>query len=300
MRMLLLVSVVLSAVFSGFCNAGSISFYVAAHQDDWQLFMNPNAYSDVNSSYNTKTVFIYLTAGDAGDTGRSTTTSYYVARENGANRSVRFMADVVSPGTTSTVSDITVNGNSVRKVVYKNTVSYFLRLPDGGDGNGFQSTGYQSLKKLYSGAIASITNINGSVTAPTASKTYYGWNEVVATLIKIVQIESVGFTQVFANLPDPDTAAGSDNFDHTYTGIAMRDAMAWFPCVTNVFFTENPSGFMAVNLSTEDIINEAATWGAMTTGLTDLKFNSTYDAVHKLAVGKNYARVVAGSGSCTF
>ena len=42
-----------------------VSFYFAAHEDDWQLFMNPSAFEDVVSGA-TKTVFVHLTAGDAG------------------------------------------------------------------------------------------------------------------------------------------------------------------------------------------------------------------------------------------
>jgi hypothetical protein len=42
-----------------------VSFYFSAHQDDWQLFMNPSAFRDVLEG-NTKCVFIHMTAGDAG------------------------------------------------------------------------------------------------------------------------------------------------------------------------------------------------------------------------------------------
>jgi len=40
------------------CNtAQRVSFYFAAHGDDWQLFMNPSAFRDVIDG-NTKSVFI--------------------------------------------------------------------------------------------------------------------------------------------------------------------------------------------------------------------------------------------------
>ena len=71
-----------------------VSFYFAAHEDDWQLFMNPQAFDDVLDP-KTKSVFIHLTAGDAGlgvgTAGRRF--AYYLARENGAETAVRFMAD---------------------------------------------------------------------------------------------------------------------------------------------------------------------------------------------------------------
>src|SRR6266545_4755671 len=44
--------------------SGKVSFYFSAHEDDWQLFMNPSAFQDVVGK--AKTVFVHLTAGDAG------------------------------------------------------------------------------------------------------------------------------------------------------------------------------------------------------------------------------------------
>jgi hypothetical protein len=73
----------------------STLFYTVAHQDDWQLFMNPNAYHDARVADNSKVVFIYLTAGDASN-GRGPLdgrrTPYYLARELGAYRATQFVA----------------------------------------------------------------------------------------------------------------------------------------------------------------------------------------------------------------
>jgi len=282
-------------LFASYGQAGSVSFYVVAHEDDWQLFMNPNAFGDVNNPWNTKTVFIYVTAGDAG--ARKGNNSYYLARESGAKRSVRFLADAQSAGTTSSESTVTVNGNSIFKVVYKNTVSYFLRLPDGGNGNGYAANGYQSLLNLYGGT--PITTIMGSLTAPTNATTYSSWGELAATLDQIIMLEGKGSTQIYANIPDPDVSL-PDHTDHHHVGLLMQDGLAFLPCVNKVYFVHNPTGLMEFNLSTADIINEAATWGAMTTGLSEAGQPSTFDDGHKPAVGKNYFRVVSGSGACAF
>ena len=42
-----------------------VSVFAVAHQDDWQLFMNPDAYHAMNEPQE-KAVFIHVTAGDAG------------------------------------------------------------------------------------------------------------------------------------------------------------------------------------------------------------------------------------------
>ncbi|MBK8848309.1 MAG: PIG-L family deacetylase [Bacteroidetes bacterium] len=81
--------ITLSMVMNGFVSVAQFtkcSFYFSAHPDDWQLFIGTNAYNDMQES-NTKVVFIYVTAGDAGLlTGKvpPATVPYYVARERGA------------------------------------------------------------------------------------------------------------------------------------------------------------------------------------------------------------------------
>ena len=42
-----------------------VSIFTVAHQDDWQLFMNPEAYHGMDEPQE-KAVFIHVTAGDAG------------------------------------------------------------------------------------------------------------------------------------------------------------------------------------------------------------------------------------------
>jgi hypothetical protein len=106
-----------------------VGFYFAAHEDDWQLFMNPNAYHDVQRP-STKVVFVYLTAGDAGaglgNAGRSQ--PYYLARENGAKLSVRFMADAQKVPVIPIDSVTSLSGHAIKRWLYRDTVSYFLRL----------------------------------------------------------------------------------------------------------------------------------------------------------------------------
>ena len=47
---------------------------------------------------------------------------------------------------------MTFNGHSIYRVSYRNTVGYFLRVPDGHwSGDGYYETGFESLKRLASG-----------------------------------------------------------------------------------------------------------------------------------------------------
>jgi hypothetical protein len=161
-----------------------VSFYFAAHEDDWQLFMNPSAFMDVTDA-KTKTVFIHVTAGDAGvgmgKRGRKH--PYYLARENGAEMAIRFMADAGEQPVDKVTSRIQLNGHQIYRVSYRSTVTYFLRLPDGHPaGVGFPKTGYQSLERLAKAEIGVFSAIDGSTV-------YHGWTDLVSTLRAILDHE---------------------------------------------------------------------------------------------------------------
>jgi hypothetical protein len=109
-----------------------VSFYFAAHEDDWQLFMNPSAFEDVINGA-AKTVFVHVTAGDAGlGMGRGDRKyPFYLSRENGAETAIRFMADADAIPAEKTVSHVVFNGHPIYRMGYRNAVGYFTRLPDG-------------------------------------------------------------------------------------------------------------------------------------------------------------------------
>src|SRR5262245_39084404 len=182
-------------------STNAVAFYFGAHPDDWQLFMNPNAYRDVQEPTN-KVVFVYVTAGDAGlglgNGGRSQ--PYYLARESGAKSSVRFMADAAKAPEIPVDSVASVAGHGIKGWLYRNTVSYFMRLPDGSpQGTGYVATAEQSLRRLHEGTIATITSIDDSTV-------YQGWSDLRTTLRKLIDHERGTATDVWVNIPDTDLA----------------------------------------------------------------------------------------------
>ena len=73
---------------------------------------------------------------------------------------------------------VTVNGYT-----YRNTVAYFLRLPDGNpEGTGYPGTGNRSLKLFAEGRIGTFAAIDGSTS-------YEGWSELVAALRDLITME---------------------------------------------------------------------------------------------------------------
>jgi hypothetical protein len=290
---------IFAAIATSAFAASSTSFYVVAHEDDWQLFMGINAALDVPGA-DSKIVFVHTTAGDAGlGTGTGgTPMPYYLARENEALSAIRFLANVgvVGAGPNGAVSTITINGKSLHRIAYKNTVAYFLRLPDGNvnGGRGYPSTGNQSLLLLDSGAIQEISAIDGSAV-------YYGWADLVETLRAILLYEAHGSPDVWINVPDTDTTINpNDHPDHIYTGIAMLDAIAPLPCVNAALFTGYASATMPINLGTSEVMLQTGLWAVTTAALTDSYQLSTWDPGHNSFVGREYFRVLGGTGPCAF
>ena len=188
-----------------------ISFYVIAHADDWQIFMQPNAFNDLVAE-NRKVVFIVTTAGDAG-----MDTTYWMAREEGLKSSVRFCLAPFGP---------VVESNSIKKfnnhpilcTSVNNTSSYFLRLPDGGlEGNGFSIHAYKTLLKLEAKEISFIEAIDNSTI-------YKDWKDFYSSIESIIVYESNGCQNNWVNYMNPETSLNAnDHPDHIITGRAIQE-----------------------------------------------------------------------------
>src|SRR5215831_1438231 len=226
---------------SGFAEDGrsfeKVSFYFAAHEDDWQLFMNPSPFRDVADS-KTKTVFVHLTAGDAGlGTGNGGRKHpYYLARENGAESAIRFMADAGSQPASETISRAHFNAHRIFRDDYRSTAAYFLRLPDGHpSGSGFQGTSYQSLARLAGGQITTLTAVDGSTT-------YRGWRDLVSTLRALIDFERGRAPSVVLNVAEPDaTINPNDHSDHLMTAKAALEAAARLECANRLYYIDYAS-----------------------------------------------------------
>src|SRR5205085_5185851 len=110
-----------------------------------------------------------------GDAGKDE--SFWRAREKGAMRSVQFALDVEdSPPEQAESGDAIFRGHNIHYSRYKNTLAYFLRLPDGRlNGSGSERHNHESITKLHKGKIASIIAVDKSTT-------YVGWDDFCQTL----------------------------------------------------------------------------------------------------------------------
>src|SRR5664279_5137 len=300
-RIIATVGLVMAAILQalpGFAAEGGrpdkVSFYFAAHEDDWQLFMNPSSFQDVINGA-AKTVFIHMTAGDAGLGigwgGRKH--PFYLARENGAATAIHFMADADNIPTDEIAEHRPFNGHSIYRVSYRNTVSYFLRVPDGNpQGTGYYDTGFQSLKRMADGANDTLYAVDGSTA-------YHGWNDLVSTIRKIMDFERGHAAAVQLNVAELDARINpNDHSDHLMTAKAALDAVADLACVRRVSYVDYASSHLPENLNAQQRDMESSVFAVTLAGVLAFDHRTSWHHYDKSFVGRNYFRVQEGAGRC--
>jgi hypothetical protein len=271
-----------------------VSFYFSAHEDDWQLFMNPAAFHDV-ADVHTKVVFVHTTAGDAGlgagAGGRKR--PYYLARENGALAAIRFMADGNDYPAGARRGRVNLRGHDIVRVSYRNTVAYFLRAPDGNpEGGGYNHTGHQSLRRLAEGQ-------NNLLAAVDGSTTYRGWGDLVATVRALIDSERGDAPIVQLNVAERNQSINPDDHsDHQMTAKAALDATQGLACARRLYFIDYASEKLPENLSARDRDLTSAVFAVTAAGIRAFDHLSYWDHYDQAYVGRNYFRVEEGSGFC--
>jgi hypothetical protein len=271
-----------------------VSFYFAAHQDDWQLFMNPSAFQDVASK--AKSVFVHLTAGDAGlgtgSGGRKY--PYYLARENGAETAIRFMADDAGDGPIDARAGAKAfNGHPIYRTSYRGTATYFLRLPDGHPtGSGFKDTGNQSLARLAGGQITSLAAIDGSTV-------YRGWVDIVSTLRSIIDYERLRAPLIQLNVAEQDPRINPDDHsDHQMTAKAALEAAKDLGCARRVHYVDYASKSLPENLGARERDMESSVLAVTAAGILARDHASIWNPYFRSYLGRNYFRAEEASGPC--
>ncbi len=240
----------------------SCSFYIIAHPDDWQLFMQPNVYNDLINQTK-KVIFIITTAGDAGFEE-----TYWRAREEGSKSSIRFCLAPRSPiNQDSGVGNF--NGHRIQYSFINNTKSYFLRLPDGNlDSKGFENYNGESLPKLKYAKIIKITAIDKSTS-------YNGWEDFCTTLEAIILHESAEIPDISLNYLNPDKVANPDDHpDHSATGQAVTQIASSSIFIQNLFVGYSVNN-VENNLSETDLFWKAGMFAAYEKTVFDLSGYST-------------------------
>lgn len=273
-----------------------VSIFAVAHQDDWQLFMNPMAYRAMDEPQE-KAVFIHVTAGDAGRGLSGEPIPYYLAREEGALRAVRFMANAANTqsglGAIIETTRPQIAGHAIARHAYANAVVYFLRVPDGFIVEGDVMTPHPgSLARLRAKEIAETQSIDGVAL-------YAGWDDLVATLAAIVAAEQVAGSRLTIHTQEPDEALNpGEHPDHRATALAMLDAAQRFPCAAVTRHDTYDTRRRRPNVTGEDYMIDVGVWAATASGLSDSHAPGTWEPVHNSWIGRSYARTTPPAPGC--
>ena len=179
-------------------------FYIVPHADDWQLFMQPNAYNDIQTGK--RVVFIMVTAGDAG-LGEQ----YWKAREKGCVNSILYC--LATSGDCVVTNGVkTLLNESITYTSINNVIIYFLRLPDGNiDGSGFAANGSQSLYNLKFNNQRALNKLD-------QRSGYENWQEI-ANILNAIICEECKNDDVIIHYLNPDTSINiNDHNDHICVG----------------------------------------------------------------------------------
>ena len=192
------------------CSAGS-TMIIVAHEDDSLLFLSPDLMHAVQNGRCVRTVIV--TSGDDGQ-GQS----YWSSREQGVEAAYAEMAGVADAWTQT---DAGVAGHPIPVMTLSadpNLSLVFMRLPDGNvDGSGFAAQSYESLQKLYTGAIPQMTTVDGSSS--------YTLGSLISTLSSLVTsfTPDTIWTQDYAG----SYGDGDHSDHHTVAYLTREVSRAW-------------------------------------------------------------------------
>ena len=185
------------------------------------------------------------------------------------------------------------NGHPIHRMSYRNTVAYFLRVPDGNpEGTGYADTGYQSLKRLADGQVDTLTTIDGTTS-------YRGWRDLVATLRTIIDFERGPASSVQLNVAELDPVINPDDHsDHLMTAKAALDAAEGLTGARRLHHVGYASAKLPNNLSPQDRDMKCAAYAVTLAGVLALDHPTAWQRYDRLYVGRNYFRVEEVGGPC--
>jgi hypothetical protein len=245
--------------------AQDVSVYISAYPEDWQLYMNPNAYNSLKVSGD-KVVFLNITSNDKGS---GVDTDYYAANEEGCMRAIRFMSNTFASGAglgdNMEPLSININEHVIQKYSYRNAAIYFLRLPCSmPDGKGYANTQHQSLESFYKGQIESISAIDGGAE-------YSSLEDLINTIEQIITIESKDAELISFHMIDSDVSVDPDLYSDQIYSTTICNAIAVDMDRSSIFlYDSHNTESKDVNLDDKGIMYNYGTWGASCSGVGDM------------------------------
>jgi hypothetical protein len=225
-----------------------VSFYVVAHQDDWQLFMGEKAFKDIKDPL-TQVIIIFVTSGEAGKDS-----VYWKNRDRAAFNCLSFIKNKPFKDSIPGTAVKEFLGHKIKYSNYDNVRYYYMRIPDGHGraGVGYESYGNQSMKKFKAGEIPSMTCTD-------SSSAYIGWQDLVSTMKSMIDEEAKGMKEVEVHFPEYDkTINVNSHSDHLATGQIVFEALKDNSTFKKLAYVDYETQFKPVNLGLDDIMIKAS------------------------------------------
>ncbi|RHX97367.1 hypothetical protein DYB36_001628, partial [Aphanomyces astaci] len=257
-----------------------VDVYVTAHEDDHELFMSAPVYNSIKSP-TTKSVFVYLSAGDAGETS-----GWWQAREVGtvaATKTWVNMFGVFSP--VPVTSTVLLNGHHIQKISIGNTAHYFLRLSE----NNLDLVLNSNVKRA-------------PIDQPTE---YYANAQAVKDVLKgIIVAEATKVPKVNAHYSDYLLDPSGDHVLHVASGritAELLNADAVFAaCVSQFPYFGYQRWLDTVNMNNPEQSAQRAVWLGLGAGILNRYPRETWSD-HSPALGRTYTgTLLVKATACAF
>jgi len=233
------------------CNGPTLMTFVA-HEDDDLLFTNPDLQTSINAGNCIRTV--YLTAGDGGNGAY-----FWLGRESGSEAAYSYMTNssndwvqrIVELNAHEFVTVASPSGNPKISLI-------FMHLPDGNlKGQGFASTGFESLAKLEAGQIKTVKSVDG--------QSYYSLSNLSNALVSLMHTYLPADIHTQANYV---SKTYPDHSDHIAVGNIVRMAASAYDLqqygnqikVPIQYYIGYPVHGMGVNVSGANLTQKEKTW----------------------------------------
>ncbi|KAF0689169.1 Aste57867_19341 [Aphanomyces stellatus] len=246
-----------------------VDFYVTAHQDDHELFMSANVYDSLKTK-TTKSVFVYMSSGDAGQTD-----GWYQARETGTLAATKTWINLFGLyAPTAKKETVTLSGHRLQKISIGNAVHYFFRLSE-----------------ANLGSVLTANTPQAPMDQP--GETYANADAVKAVLKAIVVAEATKVTKVTASFNEYLQNPGGDHVLHVATGRLTGELLSTDPlfsaCVSQTPFFGYQHWLDTVNEKDPALTAQRAMWLQLGVGIYS-QYTARNDlwSEHSPALGRVY------------
>ncbi|KAF0693983.1 Aste57867_15096 [Aphanomyces stellatus] len=268
-------------------NPSRVVFYTTAHQDDHELFMSAKYHESI-SDPSTKVVFVYTSAGDAGE-GQQ----WRLARQLGTVAASTVWVDHVGLYNSQQLQDtVLVAGHDIARVSVGNIAHYFLciREDNGNDEAGVFQFGL--LELLYG------SNPVPPMDQPAAVYVNRAAFRDVLQGIFDLEANGIGAVEIHGQAQENQ----NDHPLHVATGNLIEEIVAstkYAQCALQVYYYDYDVWTMDVNLISPVYELQRYAWMAQSQVILDFWGDQNW-SVHSDNLGRTYPRrtIPASVGSC--